>query len=55
MTSREPTRLAAERLYAGPPAGGARHDRPGSAIELARYGAVTMFVDRVGLASPASP
>jgi predicted ATPase/DNA-binding SARP family transcriptional activator len=52
VTSREPTRLAAERLYPVHPLELPPTAAPISEAELARYGAVAMFLDRVQAREP---
>jgi predicted ATPase/class 3 adenylate cyclase len=53
MTSREPTRLAAERLYPVRPLEVPEASASGAAVELERYGAVAMFCDRARARDPA--
>jgi predicted ATPase len=52
VTSREPTRLAAERLYPVRQLGVPADGNAVSAVELERYGAVAMFVDRTRARDP---
>jgi predicted ATPase len=53
VTSREPTRLAAERLYPVRPLELPDASAPTAPIELERYGAVAMFCDRARARDPA--
>jgi len=53
VTSREPTRLAAERLYPVRPLEVPDVAESGAAADLVRYGAVAMFCDRVRARDPA--
>ena len=53
MTSREPTRLAAERLYPVRPLEVPDASASDAAVELERYGAVAMFCDRARARDPA--
>ena len=52
VTSRGPTRLAAERLYPVHPLDAPDADVATTAADLERYGAVAMFVDRVQAGDP---
>jgi predicted ATPase len=53
MTSREPTRLVAERLYPVRPLEVPDASTSGTAVELERYGSVAMFCDRARARDPA--
>ena len=53
ITSREPTRLAAERLYPVHPLDVPDVSASGAGVELERYGAVAMFCDRARARDPA--
>ncbi len=52
VTSREPTRLAAERVYPVRPLEVPDASAPTTAVELERYGAVAMFCDRARARDP---
>jgi class 3 adenylate cyclase len=52
ITSREPTRLAAERLYTVRPVAVPEASAHTTAIELERYASVAMFCDRAGALDP---
>jgi predicted ATPase/class 3 adenylate cyclase len=52
VTSREPTRLAAERLYPVRPLEVPDASASGAGLELERYGAVAMFCDRARARDP---
>ena len=52
ITSREPARLAAERVFPVRPLAVPSIAAPGSAVELERFAAVAMFVDRARARAP---